>query len=135
MEPFIVNSGGAILAVSDVSRSLRFYTDTLGFTVRNRFDDPPFAILSRGTVRLALAEEGHESDDRPGIVPTAIKDRSQPQVMLVLWVEDCPSTYERLVAEGVEFTSPPVYPPWGGSRCYAVDPDGYLVEIEQLGEG
>jgi hypothetical protein len=22
-------------------------------------------------------------------------------------------------------------PPWGGSRFFCVDPDGYLVEIEQ----
>ncbi len=135
MASFTVNSGGAILAVSDVERSIEFYTARLGFTVENRFDGPPFAILSRGPVRLALAEEGHEADDRPGIVPTALQDRSKPQVMLVLWVDDCPSTYEALVAEGVEFTTPPVYPPWGGSRCYAIDPDGYLVEIEQLGDG
>ncbi len=135
MEPFTVTSGAPILSVADVGRSLDFYTTKLGFQVQKRFDDPPFAILDRGTVKLALADQGHASDDRPGIEPTALQDPAKPQVMLVLWVDDCPAVYERLTAEGVEFKTPPVYPPWGGSRCYAVDPDGYLVEIEQLGEG
>lgn len=135
MEPFAVTSGAPILSVTDFDQSLDFYTSKLGFRVQSRYDDPPFAILDRGTVKLALAEEGHASEDRPGIEPTALKDPSRPQVMLVLWVDDCPAVYEKLTAEGVEFKTSPVYPPWGGSRCYAVDPDGYLVEIEQLGEG
>ena len=25
------------------------------------------------------------------------------------------------------------HPPWGGSRFFCVDPDGYLVEIEEPG--
>ncbi len=27
--------------------------------------------------------------------------------------------------------APPFSPPWGGCRFFCVDPDGYLVEIEQ----
>ena len=39
--------------------------------------------------------------------------------------------YEQLREEGVEFLAEPFSPPWGGARCFAVDPDGYLVELEE----
>ena len=32
---------------------------------------------------------------------------------------------------GVPMLAPPFSPPWGGCRFFCVDPDGYLVEIEQ----
>ena len=37
----------------------------------------------------------------------------------------------RLGAAGVGFLAEPFSPPWGGVRCFAVDPDSYLVELEQ----
>jgi catechol 2,3-dioxygenase-like lactoylglutathione lyase family enzyme len=52
-------------------------------------------------------------------------------VVLVLEVVDCMSAYRELRAEGVEFLAEPYSPPWGGHRCFAIDPDGYLVELEQ----
>jgi len=36
-----------------------------------------------------------------------------------------------LEARGVCFLADIYRPPWGGSRFFCVDPDGYLVEIEQ----
>ena len=59
MAVFDVSRAGAILAVSDVRRSLAFYRDLLGFNVDALFDDPPYAILSGAGMRLSLAEQGH----------------------------------------------------------------------------
>ena len=36
-------------------------------------------------------------------------------------------------SEGAPFLAEPYAPPWGGLRFFVVDPDGYLVEIEQPG--
>ena len=33
--------------------------------------------------------------------------------------------------QGVAMLAAPFSPPWGGCRFFCVDPDGYLVEIEQ----
>ena len=122
---------GAILAVADVERSIAFYRDRLGFELEASFDDPPYAILAVAGARLSLAEQGHEAEDRPGVAMTAPEDRSRLQVVLVLEVEDCRGAYEELRGEGVEFLAEPFSPPWGGARCFAVDPDGYLVELEE----
>ncbi len=122
---------GAILAVADVEASVAFYRDRLGFELEAAYDDPPYATMALAGTRLSFAEQGHEAEDRPGVAMIAPEDRSRLQVALVLEVTDCAGAYEDLRAAGVEFLAEPFSPPWGGARCFAVDPDGYLVELEQ----
>lgn len=121
---------GAILAVSDVGRSIEFY-ERLGFSVEASYDDPPYATLTLVGARLSLAEQGHAAEDRPGVSLEAPPDRSRMSVVLVLEVESCMAAYHGLRDEGVDFLAEPYSPPWGGHRCFALDPDGYLVELEE----
>jgi catechol 2,3-dioxygenase-like lactoylglutathione lyase family enzyme len=121
---------GAIIAVAEVERSAAFY-ERLGFASEATYDDPPYATLSLAGARISLAEQGHAAEDRPGVALEAPPDRSRMNVVLVLEVADCMAAYRELRAEGVEFLAEPYSPPWGGHRCFAVDPDGYLVELEQ----
>lgn len=125
-----VNRAGVILAVADVPRSIAFY-EKLGFAVDATFDDPPYAILSQAGTRLSLAEEGHEAGDLPGVVPTT-GTGARPGAMLVLEVPDCDAAHRLLSEDGVAFASDVYRPPWGGARCFARDPDGYLIELEEL---
>jgi predicted enzyme related to lactoylglutathione lyase len=131
MARFDVTRAGAILAVADFERSLAFYGDTLGLSVDAVYDDPPYATLTAAGARMSLAEQGHAAEDRPGVTMTAPADPSQANVVLVLEVEDARAVHAQLEAEGVRFLAPPFEPPWGGCRFFCVDPDGYLVEIEQ----
>jgi catechol 2,3-dioxygenase-like lactoylglutathione lyase family enzyme len=121
---------GSILAVADVERSREFY-ERLGFTTEAVYDDPPYATLTLAGARLSLAEQGHDAEDRPGVALEAPPDRSRMNALLVLEVADCMSAYRDLGDQGVDFLAEPYSPPWGGHRCFAVDPDGYLVELEQ----
>jgi catechol 2,3-dioxygenase-like lactoylglutathione lyase family enzyme len=123
---------GAILAVADVERSVAFYRDAIGFEVEALYDDPPYATLTLAGARLSLAEQGHAAEDRPGVELEAPRDHSRANVVLVVEVEDARAEYARLGGLGVEFLAEPYEPPWGGCRFFCVDPDGYLVEIEQL---
>ena len=122
---------GAILAVSDFEASLAFYRDRLGLEVVATYDDPPYATLLAAQARISLAEGGHPAEDRPGVAMSAPKDPSQANVVLVLEVEDALAVHRELTAEGVRFLADPYEPAWGGYRFFCVDPDGYLVEIEQ----
>jgi catechol 2,3-dioxygenase-like lactoylglutathione lyase family enzyme len=121
---------GAILAVADVDRAIAFY-ERLGFATEATYDDPPYATLTLAGARLSLAEQGHPAEDRPGVALEAPADRSRMNAVLVLEVEDCMSAHRDLSEAGVEFLAEPYSPPWGGHRCFAVDPDGYLVELEE----
>lgn len=131
MATFTVKRAGAILAVSDFDRSLAFYSRTLGLEVEAVYDDPPYATLASAGARISLAEQGHPAEDRPGVTMTAPEDPRRANVVLVLEVGDARAVYRQLEAEGVHFLAEPFEPPWGGCRFFCVDPDGYLVEIEQ----
>jgi catechol 2,3-dioxygenase-like lactoylglutathione lyase family enzyme len=131
MAVFPVRRAGAILAVSDFARSLAFYHDVLGLELEARYDDPPYVTLVSAGARISLAEQGHPAEDRPGIELLAPVDPSRAPVVLVLEVDDAAAVHSLLAAEHVQFLAEPYRPPWGGERFFCVDPDGYLVEIEQ----
>jgi catechol 2,3-dioxygenase-like lactoylglutathione lyase family enzyme len=122
---------GSILAVADVERSVAFYRDLLGFAVEALYDDPPYATLTLAGARLSLAEQGHPAEDRPGVELAAPADPGRADVVLVVEVDDARGEHSRLAAAGARFLAEPYEPPWGGCRFFCVDPDGYLVEIEQ----
>ena len=122
---------GAILAVADVGRSVEFYRDGIGFEVEALYDDPPYATLVLAGARLSLAEQGHPAQDRPGVELAAPADPSRANVVLVVEVKDARAEHRRLAEAGIRILAKPYEPPWGGCRFFCIDPDGYLVEIEQ----
>jgi catechol 2,3-dioxygenase-like lactoylglutathione lyase family enzyme len=126
-----VTRAGTILAVSDFDRAVAFYRDRLGFELEAMYDDPPYATLVRAGTRLSLAEQGHPAEDRPGVTMAAPPDPSRLAAILVLEVTDCLAVYDALRSAGVEFLAEPYSPPWGGHRCFAVDPDRNLIELEE----
>jgi catechol 2,3-dioxygenase-like lactoylglutathione lyase family enzyme len=131
-QPFLITRAGTILTVSDFPASLRFYRDQLGLTEVALYDDPPYATLTAAGARISLAEQGHPAPDLPGVSMVPSADPNRVNVVLVLEVADADLAREALAARGVPFLAETYRPPWGGSRFFCVDPDGYLVEIEQL---
>ena len=113
-----------MLCVGDVERSTAWYRDKLGFQVLKQ--EPEIALLRIDSGLVYLFSESAPTEDKPSehLVP------KPGGIILVLTVEDCREAYEELTERGVEFLTPPKSPPWGGWRCFAHDPDGYLVEIE-----
>jgi len=133
MTGFRVTRAGAIPGVTGLAASLGFYRDQLGLEVLALYDDPPYAILTAAGARISLAEQNHPAPDRPGVVMSAPADRSRANVVLVLEVDDAHAAHRELSRRGVPFLADIHHPPWGGSRFFCVDPDGYLVEIEEPG--
>lgn len=128
---FSVTRAGAIIGVSDFAASLRFYRDQLGLTEVAVYDDPPYATLEIAGARISLAEQGHHAPDRPGVVLSAPVDKARASVVLALEVTDASAARKVLEAQGVPFLADIYRPPWGGCRFFCVDPDGYLIEVEQ----
>ncbi len=129
---FEITRAGSILAVSDIAASLGFYRDQLGLEVSALYDDPPYATLTAAGARISLAEQGHDSPDRPGVLMAAPADPSRANVVLVLEVADARAAHRLLSERGIRFLADLYSPPWGGHRFFCVDPDGYLVEIEEM---
>lgn len=118
-----------MLCVRDVGRSTNWYRDKLGFDVVQQ--EPEIALLRIDSGFIYLFAESEPTEDKPSVHLTP-----QPGgVILVLTVEDCREAYEELRDRGVDFLTPPKEPPWGGRRCFAHDPDGYLIEVEDWAVG
>ena len=112
--------------VEDVDKSLEFYVGLLGFTLEQRMG-PPFALISKGDLRLWLSGPG-TSARRP------MPDGREPQPggwnRLVIEVEDIASIVAGLRTSGATFRNDIISGP-GGQQILADDPSGNPIEIFQ----
>jgi catechol 2,3-dioxygenase-like lactoylglutathione lyase family enzyme len=114
--------------VEDIERSVTFYRNKLGFTLRTRAEG--FADFKNKNVALALWEIDHiaanigisNKRSGPGVhKAVAAIELEKPDEIDVL--------YAQLLARGVEFVSPPKDFSWRARCVYFTDPDENLWEI------
>ncbi|MEU8333201.1 VOC family protein [Micromonospora sp. NPDC048839] len=119
-----ISGVGLTLLVTDLSRSLDFYRDVLGFTEVDR--GAGNAVLASGTTRLVLREV-------TGAAPI-----SRRLVHVNLEVNDIEAAYERLRGSGVRFTYAPRVVNRGSKlEVWAAafrDPDGHGIALTQWRE-
>lgn len=115
------------ILVEDVERSIRFYVDRLGFTLRQRA--PGFADFSGAGLTLALWEIDHISTN------TGVSGRRGPGAHKVCVAVALPTPetvdqcYAELLGTGVPFQGPPADYPWNARCCYFAGPDDELWEL------
>ena len=122
-----------MLCVTHIARSLNFYRDQLGFSVLESAEH--IALIERDGVFIYLFLESPPTEDKPNVWLRPPREPGLGSVILCFRVDDCNAVYEGLVGVGVEFLTPPKTPPWGGWRCFALDPDGYVIEFEEAQTG
>ena len=93
----------------------------------------PTRTVSPGAVEPGMRHGMSGTAARSGVPMAAPSDPARANVVLVLEVPDADLARKVLESRGVSFLAETYRPPWGGSRFFCVDPDGYLVEIEQPG--
>ncbi len=115
------------LFVQDVSRSLQFYREVLGF----QFDQPPSqdGVEGRsGSLKIGL----YDRRWLPRLFGNqGVRDISGYPFLLSMTVPDLEATYQGLLASGVTILTPPRLMPWGQRLLFLEDPDGNLLEIVQ----
>lgn len=116
--------------VHDVAAAVAFYTEALGFEVRQRFG-PAMAIVVRGDQDLWLAGPTSSAGQ-------ALEGGAQPAPggwnRIVLVVDDLAGLVARMTQSGVTFRGPIVSGP-GGSQALCEDPSGNAVELFEPGKG
>ena len=110
--------------VGDVDRAVAFYTQRLGFTLKQQMG-PAFAYVSRDDLTLWLSGP-QSSAARP--MPDGRRPEPGGWNRLVLEVKDLPSRVAALKQAGVRFRNEVVVGP-GGRQILAEDPDGNPVEL------
>ena len=112
--------------VDDVDRAIDFYTRQLGFTLVMH-PAPPFAMLSRGDLRLVLS-----APNPGGGGGQAMPDGTMPQPggwnRFAIQVEDLAVTVQTLRAAGARFRND-IVTGVGGRQILVEDPSGNPIEL------
>jgi predicted enzyme related to lactoylglutathione lyase len=118
--------------VDDQEKALRFYTDVLGFAKKNDFSNGPYRWLTVASpeepdgIELQLALNNNPAAKA---YQQAIFQQSQPAAMF--FTDDVKGDYDRIKAQGAEFTMPPT-DVTGSTIAMLKDTCGNLIQITQL---
>jgi len=115
---------GVRYQVSDVERSVAFYTQRLAFKLEHQ-QLPDFANVSLGALRILLSGRG-ASGSRP--MPNGERQSPGGWNRVVLRVENLDSCIADLRAAGVGFRNDVEVGP-GGKQIQLEDPDGNPLEL------
>ena len=115
---------GVRYQVTDLDKSVEFYTKVLGFTLDLRQGNA-FARVSSGPLSMLLSGDG-SSGARP--LPDGRKQTPGGFNRIVLRVEDLPARIEELKKANVKFRNEMEVGP-GGRQIQVEDPDGNPVEL------
>ncbi|HSF47973.1 MAG TPA: VOC family protein [Burkholderiales bacterium] len=120
---------GVRYQVADVSRSIEFYTQRLGFKLDAKHL-PPFAQVSKGGLKLILSGPG-ASGSRP--MPDGARQQSGGWNRVILKVDDLAAAIESLKKAGLPLRNAMESGP-GGKQIQLEDPDGNPIELFQPSE-
>ena len=121
---FIKSVHGVRYQVKDVSRSVAFYTQRLGFELKHQ-QLPAFANVSLGDTQILLSGPG-ASGSRP--MPNGQQQEPGGWNRVVLRVVDLPEFIAELKNAGVRFRNEMETGP-GGRQIQLEDPDGNPIEL------
>jgi len=121
-ESLRLRSAGPSFTVNDVQKSLAFYRDVLGFTVKERWEQDGAlhgVELVAGSVTFWLGQD----DWKKG------RDRVKGQGfrMYCATAQDIDALAQRVKASGGTLLEEPKDQSWGGRACAVVDPDGFTI--------
>jgi glyoxylase I family protein len=126
MEKPATGPGEIRYIVSNIDRSIAFYTQQLGFHLDQRAGSA-FASISSGNLQLILSGPG-SSGARP--MPDGRHQEAGGWNRIVLYVPDLAAQIDRLKGAGARFRNNVEVGP-GGSQIQVEDPDGNPIELHQ----
>jgi uncharacterized glyoxalase superfamily protein PhnB len=110
--------------VDDLQRSIRFYTEALGFFLSERWEDKGVlkgVMLKAGTCTLGLSQDDWSKG----------RDRKKGEGFRI-WCQtgqDIDALAARIKAAGVKLAEEPKDQPWGARSLSVDDPDGFHLTI------
>ena len=114
------------LTVNDLQRSIKFYTDGLGFEIVHRHEVDGtlrYVAMQAGQAKLGIGQD----DFAKG------RDRSKG-IGMRIWIstkDDLNVLAARIKAAGFAVDEGPAATPWGSTSFSVTDPDGFSVSVEK----
>jgi uncharacterized glyoxalase superfamily protein PhnB len=119
-----LQSAGPSFTVNDILKSLAFYRDVLGFSLKERWEHGGQlrgVEMLAGRVRFWLAQDDWQKG----------RDRVKGQGFRIYCgtSQDVDALAARIKARGGTLAQEPKDQPWGGRDLAVVDPDGFAITI------
>jgi predicted enzyme related to lactoylglutathione lyase len=102
-----------ILRVRDLSASVRYYVDVLGFSADWGDDE--------GSAMASVSRDGRA-------IMLCRQDQGEPGTWIWIGVEDVEPLYRQLAARGAQIVEPPTNHPWA-YEMRVRDPDGHVLRF------
>ena len=103
-----------ILYSDDIERSIRYYTDCLGFEQSWKWDDPPtFGVMAKKDVEIFFCKQG----------------QGHPGTWLCIVLDDVDAYYEGIRDKGATILSLPESMEWNMRAMLVKDPDGHVIRF------
>ena len=131
------------LFTTNQNEALAFYTEKLGFVIRDDITNGDFRWLTVSLpsqpdvqfVLLDLKSDDHElTKAEADTIMSLLRDGKLPPSP-VIETDDIQKVYEEFTAKGVEFIRPPTARPWGSSDAQFKDNSGNTWLLLQSGSG
>ncbi len=122
------------LHVKDCQACYKFYHDVLGLEASFISEIDTYVELTNGKVKLTLLNQDRIQDYLGTKTSFSFEPKSD-RIALSFQVEDVEEACQYLKEKGVEIISPPWnVPDWGMKLALIRDPEGNLIELNQMGE-
>lgn len=119
MNPLLSHSA-TVLPVSDVSTSIDFYVEKLGFDLTFKWRDPPtYAVVKSGEIgiHLSLSSDNHKV--------------SREHVHIAIFANDVNAVYQQCLDKGINIHAEIGDRDYGMRDFDITDPDGHIIGISQ----
>lgn len=109
-----------VLAVDDITESIAFYRDKLGFTVDFTWGDPPHYAVARRGANVSVHLSEREDTTNP-IAPACV----------YIFVTDADALYEEFTAREIDIFQPPQDEDYGMREFEVRDLNGHFLTFGQ----
>ncbi len=126
LETLRLRSTNPLFTVSDLKRSVRFYTEVLGFVIDEEYKSG--GVLQGVMLKAGVCQLGLSQDDW-----AKGRDRQRGAAVRI-WcttAQDIDALAKRIKARGHALTQEPTEESWGGRGIALDDPDGFHLSIHQ----
>ncbi|WP_300664800.1 VOC family protein [Fluviicola sp.] len=118
-----------ILYVSDVKRSVDFYTRVFGFELKFIAPENEYAELITGNTTISFASISlANSNLKDGFQESSLKSKSFG-IELGFTTENVQDLVNKALSEGAVLAEETKEKPWGQTVAYVRDLDGFLLEL------
>ncbi|XP_052187501.1 uncharacterized protein LOC127798171 isoform X1 [Diospyros lotus] len=121
-----------VVYVKDVAKSIAFYSQAFGYSVRRLEENHKWGELESGQTTIAFTPvHQHETDDITGAVqaPRSYQERNPVENVRDLHDHLALCVDQRAVENGAVAVSPPEEKKWGQKVGYVRDLDGIVVRM------